>query len=90
VGGDGRATVRPDDEETGDDRGWEDICSSEKQGGRAAGLQVGWGEGWVSSPFSEKRSESSGSEREESEVEDMGRWTVGTVEWLLVAEGRRA
>jgi len=48
VGGDGRATVRPDEEETGDDWGSEDICSSEKQGGRLARPQVGldlWGEG---------------------------------------------
>ena len=48
MGGDGRATVRPDEEERGDDCESEDICSSEKQGGRLAGPQVRlevWGEG---------------------------------------------
>lgn len=125
VGGDGRATVLPEEEDTGDNRGsfpGEDICSNEKQAGRltrlrdrlvrpalplsdlfsevtslssvSALLRQG-------NPKSDKASSSSVDEwegwgvlcevpgPEEEEVEDMRRWTVGTVDWLLVPDGRR-
>lgn len=64
VGGDGRATVRPDEEETGDDWVSEDICSSEKHAGRLVRPRLRLDlcpQGWTarSEPFSEVASLSS-------------------------------